>query len=415
MTLSQALALADAGVPETNAARAQVQTAEAHVVGARAALLPSLDVRLSAGLDATEIDVLYGRETLLPGQLVYGFAPTASLDVAATLHLPIWDFGRTRSAVDAAGEGADGARADERAAKSRVFARVASAYLLVLRDAEDVAEGRATVRKREDEANIARRLVANGSRAPSESARAELELNAAQTMLATSEATARQDEMALASALALDPTQRLRLVAPSMRAADMEPEMAAERALKARPELTATRARLRQAEKQLAVERAARRPILSGNAVLHGRYANHVRSDSVSEQAVVLVALSIPVLEPGISARVSAAEGELARAHAELARETLAVRTLAARAAVGCRLARVTLERVETAVALAATILTQVTVRYSNGSASLLELLDAQQADVAARLRVARARYGVGLATVQLLAAIGEVASLQQD
>jgi outer membrane protein TolC len=58
--------------------------------------------------------------------------------------------------------------------------------------------------------------------------------------------------------------------------------------------------------------------------------------------------------------------------------------------------------------------LTQAVGRYEAGAAQLLELVDAQAADAAARVSVVRARLNALTARAQLLAATGDLEALSQ-
>jgi outer membrane protein TolC len=164
-----------------------------------------------------------------------------------------------------------------------------------------------------------------------------------------------------------------------------------------------------QSAKQLEAARAGYRPLLTANGSIGGRYANHVTSDALSAQGSASVVLSVPFFDPAVSANVQANEASVAEARAELARESLNVRTEAVQAAIAVSTARATLAQAERVATGAATTLTQAQGRYASGSAPLVELLDVQAADATARLGVVRARFGVELATVQLLAATGKL------
>lgn len=411
LTLAEAVRIARRNPPAVLSAMARARAAEAQVAVARSSLLPSVTTTVSGnaffsnGGFVSPVGVL-GGTTGLSGSLW--------LDGSVNARWTIWDFGRTVQSVHAAEQGADAARWDVRTAERVAMGQAAAAYYVVLSDGEMIAQARETLRQRERQLEIARGLVETGVRPPIEQTRAEVARDTARLDLTVAEATARNDCAALAAALALDPTVELNVLPPPEISVDDDPVRAAERALAHRYEITAARARLSQAEAQLAAARAGYLPTLGVSASGSVRYTERVNAPGggLSEIASAGVSLSVPVFDPVVNANVRAAEANVSSARATLDQQILTVRTEAVQSAIAVRSARQALAQAERVAAGAAANLVQAEGRYAAGAASLLELVDAQAADANARVGVVRARLQLGLAQVRLLTAIGTIEEL---
>jgi outer membrane protein TolC len=412
LTLKEALGMARRNPPSVMAAIARMRAAEAQIDVARASLKPSVGASFGASLSAIQTRILYGESTIPPGLVFPGIVPTAALDGSLALRWPVADFGRTRLTVSALKQAHRGASADVESTESEAMLQVAAAYFTVLSDNELVVQNRETVRKRMREAELSQALVRSGARAPFEQIRAEVALEAARTDLVLAEGAARRDVVALASALGLQPAQEFLLSTPESYAADADEARAIEAAVRARPQLKAARARLEQAKYQLAAAQASYRPLVSLNGSFGGRYANRVRSDAVIALGGASAVLSVPLYDPAVTAAVRALEAEVARADAAFQQQSLNVRTEAVQATTTLSTARAILAQTERVAEVAATAIAQAEGRYQSGTSPLVELLDAQAADVLARVGVVRARLDVALATVQLLASTGQLDEL---
>jgi outer membrane protein TolC len=412
LRLSDVLDMARRNPPSIFAALARVQEADAQVDLAHAALMPTVSGVLTGTVAAAQTSILYGQSTIPAGLVFPGIVPTAALDVSVVARWPIWDFGRTRLAVDAAKHGVRSADDSVRGAERTAMASASRAYFTLLSDADLLTQIRETVRQREREAEIARGLVQSGTRAPIEQTRSEVALDSARADLTIAEGARRSDEATLASALALDPKRRLRLSSPPIRSVDDDPAHSEATALAARPELAAARASLARAEGELAAARAGYRPLLAANGSAGGRYTNHVLSDAVTEQGAAAITLTVPFLDPTVAGNIKVAEARVAYARAAFDQECLAVGAEAVQGAIALSSARATLAQAERIVGGASATLQQAQTQYATGAGSLLELLDAQGVDSAARIGVVRARLRVALATVQLLAAEGQLDEL---
>jgi len=291
------------------------------------------------------------------------------------------------------------------------------AYLTVLNDRENLASLDATIAQRDARVRIAEGLVTAGSRPAIEAIRARLDLESSRLERAAAEERAVSNVAALASALGVDPLRPVRVqpVDDGAFSAPLDPALAAERAIAARPEFAAARHRLAQAEAQLAATHAGRYPTLGASANVGASYSEVLTGNGLSgitQSAGVGVSLSWPLYDPTVRANVEVAAANVTVARRNLEAQTLQVRTAAVQAAVSARAAQATLAQAERLAEAAAANLEQAAGRYAQGAAQLLELVDAQAADAGARVAVLRARLNAYTARAQLLAATGELEAM---
>ncbi len=404
----EALARGAADPPTVTLALARLGISDAQIASARAAYLPSVTASGAASIGFSDQPVLSD---------VRYQSVNASASAGVTARFPIYDFGRTASAVEAATRGRNAAREDLRTARTQAMAAVAVAYLTVLNDQEAVTAARAIVEQREAHLRIAAAMVDAGSRPPIERVRAELDLDVGRLDLTAAEARERNDRAVLAVAMGVDPLSELVVSAVDESAlrADDDPARAAAAAVAGRPEFAAARARVLQAESQAEAARATRRPVLAGQASAQANYSGRLVGQGafgLSEQLQGGLTLTWPIFDASARAGIDVADANVTSARATLAQQSLAVRSAAVQAAINLRTAAVALDQTAHLASTAAANLEQATGRYSSGVAPLLETVDAQAADASARVAVVRARLQLQVARVNLLTSTGEIERL---
>jgi outer membrane protein TolC len=416
--LSEALAAARRNAPAVLSAIGTVQSAQGQVALARTALMPFVTGAVTGtgyGLHNTAIG---GTATPCPpGSSCFsgvGFFGYVSANVSVGARWMLWDFGRTALTVRAAQERARGATADVHSTERTVLATAATAYFAVLADQEAVAAARETLRQRERELEIAAARVTAGLDPQINRTRAEIAVQTARLELSTAEAGTANDAAALAATLGMDPVHAPRVVRPPEIALDDDPEHAANAAVTTRPEILAARLRVAGAEAAVAAARAAWRPWITASANAGVSYLEYsTRVGSLLETGSASVVLTVPIVDPTISANVRIAEGDLVAARATLAQQILNVRTDAVQAALSVRAARQQLEEATRNAELAAANLALSEGRFATGVAPMLELVDAQAQDATARLTVVQRRFLFESAKVRLLAAINRLSDLE--
>jgi outer membrane protein, heavy metal efflux system len=371
LTLEQALEEAAARSPAITSARARVEAAEARIRQAGFRSNPELSLEVENFLGTGDLSGFQGTETTL--------AVNQRLDIS----------GRRRSRVAAAR--ADLlverlrlaiARADLVQAVREQFARAVTAgeRLRIATENEEVAQ---------ELARVATILVDEGREPPLRGIRAR---SAAAQAVAEREA-ARAEEQAARNTLAslfgvTDPPERLTGSLLDLQPTTVNPEQSLE-------------VRLAQAER-LRAEAEIGREVAAGRldpAV--GLGVRHVR-ETGDVGLVGGISLPLPVFDRN-QGNIAAARAGARAAEANLASVTVSARVRARNAIVNVEAAAARVEALEqAAVPEAAEALRLARISYREGRATLLELLDAQNAYRSAQLALVEARQAQALATAEL-------------
>jgi len=380
----------------------RVQEAQAAYGIERAAQLPSLGVQ--AGLDRSRV----------PGDLNLTGRPVLASQYQAGLGLAGWEldfWGRVRSLQGAALEGYLASDAARRAAAVALVAQVANGYLALCELDERLGLARRTIASRAESLRIFTRRVEVG-------ATSRLALAQVQTLLTQAQALGAQLEQAREAQL-----QALALLAggsPALAGApgrlpddaalgpDPAPGLPSD-LLAWRPDIAAAEHRLRAAHASIGAARAAFFPrvALTGSlgtasAELDGLFAPGSRAWTFSPS------VSLPLFDGGrLRSNLALAEvrRELAVADYEKtvqaafrdvadalsARRWLAEQLAIARSALAAQAERARLSQ----------------LRYEQGAAAFLEVLDAQRDLLAAEQQLVQARRALLASRVSLYAALG--------
>jgi outer membrane protein, heavy metal efflux system len=371
LTLQQALEEAESRAPTIVAARARVEAAEARIRQAGFRSNPELSVEVENFLGTGELSGFQGTETTV--------AVNQRLDLG----------GRRRTRVTAArAELAIAqlqlaiARADLAQSVREQFARAltASERLRIAIQNEAVAR---------ELARVETILVQEGRDPPLRAVRAR---SAAAQAGAEVEA-ARAEEQAARGTLAslfgaTEPPERVTGALLDLQPATVNPEQSLEVRL-------AEAERLR-AEAEVGSQRAeARLDPAVGLGVRHARESGDVG-------LVAGVSMPIPVFNRN-QGNIAASRAEVRAAEANLASVTATTRVRARNAIIAVEAAAARVEALErAAVPEAAEALRLTEISYREGRATMLELLDAQNAYRAVQLALAEARLAQALATAEL-------------
>ena len=268
----------------------------------------------------------------------------------------------------------------------------------------------------------------NGARPQIDRTRADIVEQAAAIDVANADTRRLTDLAGLAGALALDPSDPIRLVQPAELSVDEDPSHAAQVAGSARPEVIAAMAHVTAAASQVRAARSVYRPSLFVSGALGTGYSYNAAPGTAATpnapaqppityggpvaSATTTVGLNAPIFDPTIAPGLRQALVSLEIADAMLAQQLIAVRTDAVQAAIQVRAARQALASAARLAETASANLHAAQGRYENGAATLLELVDAQGADASARLGIVRARWQLELAKVRLLTSLGQLSCL---
>lgn len=411
LTLRDALVRARDHVPSVRAALARARQARGASDVASSAFVPSVSASVGGraaegvshgGFDA--VDALSGRSSGTTWTTSY------SGDASIDARWLIWDFGQTSANIRSAEASVDAAEADNDDTRRLVMNAAGAAFFTVLADQELVRVAEQTVLQRRSERDITVGLVQVGTRPEVERTRAEVALASAELDLQIAQGNLDGDLAALAVGLGMDPLTRLTLTPSSPLEVDAEPARAAQRAVAARPDLRAARARILEARENARAARAVRAPTLAANASLSGSLSDTSHSNlTESASGAIGASLSVPLVDSSISARTRTAEASAAVAEAAADGAVLSVRAEAVQAALAVRNARTQVAQAERLAESAAAELAQAQGRYRAGVSSLLEIVDASAVDASARITIVRLRTQLNLAIVRLLAATGDL------
>ncbi|MCD1622721.1 TolC family outer membrane protein [Citromicrobium bathyomarinum] len=399
-TLNEALAEAYRSNPTLQAARAQLRATDENVA------IEKADGRPSVTGSAALTEVLIQNSTSF-------FAPARSLSAGVDLGVPIYSGGAVKNSIRAAEQRVEAGRADLRGTESAIFSQVVAAYMDVLRgealvglSANQVQVLEVNLRATSDRFEIGDLTRTDVAQSQSRLALARGDLRSAQAGLIQ----ARESYIQLVGSAPgeLEPPPPL----PNLPA---DPRMAVDVALDNNPDLIAARERAQAAGYDIDVAGASRLPRLSAFAGYD--YQNFLGSvpDSptgpspqTADASSAGLTLSIPIFQGGRPAALQ--RQAQARASAALDQVIAAERDVIAQvrasyASYSAALAIIDSSR--EAVAAAELSLEGVRAENSIGNRTVLDVLNAEQELLLARVDLVTARRNAYVAGFSLLAAMG--------
>ena len=399
-TLNEALAEAYRSNPTLQAARAQLRATDENVA------IEKADGRPSVTGSAALTEVLIQNSTSF-------FAPARSLSAGVDLGVPIYSGGAVKNSIRAAEQRVEAGRADLRGTESAIFSQVVAAYMDVLRgealvglSANQVQVLEVNLRATSDRFEIGDLTRTEVAQSQSRLALARGDLRSAQAGLIQ----ARESYIQLVGSAPgeLEPPPPL----PNL---PDDPRMAVDVALDNNPDLIAARERAQAAGYDIDVAGASRLPRLSAFAGYD--YQNFLGSvpDSptgpspqTADASSAGLTLSIPIFQGGRPAALQ--RQAQARASAALDQVIAAARDVIAQvrasyASYSAALAIIDSSR--EAVSAAELSLEGVRAENSIGNRTVLDVLNAEQELLLARVDLVTARRNAYVAGFSLLAAMG--------
>ena len=324
---------------------------------------------------------------------------------------PLWDFGRTSNAHEAAKLGARATLAQVRASRFQVALETKLAFFNVLAQARLVLVNREALRQQREHLAQAEGFVRVGTRTRIDAAQAEAEVANAELAVLRAENAERQAKVALLGAMG-EPSSSdaFRLAAPAPKGLAEEAMPVADlarRAVASRPDLHALEREAQRQEANIRVARAGYWPQL---ALQVGPTFAGTDLPGLSTNFAATVTLTVPgggfnpyftrqqVAEFHANARAARALATRLRneIHVELQQARLALDTAKRVVVATVRVIEAASERLSLADG-----------RYRAGAGTMLELSDAQLAVNSARASRVQAAYDVEVARAQLARALG--------
>ena len=403
-TLQGALVKAYRSNPTLTGARAGQRATDENVPIQKAAGRPALDATGS-----------YSESILKP--TISFTSPQRTIDANAQLSVPIYSGGAVRNGVKAAKVRVEAGQANLRGTEASIFSQVVAAYMDVIRDGAIVSLNRANVNVLEVNLQATNDRFEVGDVTRTDVAQSESRLALARSDLQTAEAnliTSRENYVALVGEAPdnLEPP-------PALPGLPDSPAAAVQVALNDNPDILAAKKASDAARYDVKVAKAGTSPRLS--AFTQAGYTNYLDTlpnggangeigagPQINKQAAAGVQLNIPLYQgggPGARVRQSQAfESQAMEQQIEVERGVIA-QTRASYASWQASLQ--TIASSQKAVDAASLSLEGVRAENSVGSRTILDILNAEQEALNARVELVSARRNAYVAGFSLLAAMG--------
>ncbi|MGE4322022.1 MAG: TolC family outer membrane protein [Sphingobium sp.] len=391
-TLQGALAKAYRSNPTLTGARAGQRAADEEVPIQKAAGRPDI----GASAQFQELIVRPSNSFLTPHR---------SVNLTGAINVPIYSGGAVRNSVKAAETRVEAGQANLRGTEASIFAQVVAAYMDVIRDGAIVSLNRANVRVLEVNLQATNDRFEVGDVTRTDVAQSQSRLALARSDLQTAEANliaSRENYIALVGEApdGLEPP-------PALPGLPATPDAAVQVALADNPDILASRKARDAARYDVRVARAGTSPTLSG--FTQGSYTDYLTSDiSANKQVAVGATLPVPFYQGGRPAaqvrQSQARESQALEQEIEVERGVIS-QTRAAYASWQASLQ--TIQSSQTAVDAASLSLEGVRAENSVGSRTILDILNAEQEALIARVELVSARRNAYVAGFSLLAAMG--------
>lgn len=332
-------------------------------------------------------------------------APHRSANLSASVNVPIYSGGAVRNAVKAAETRVQAGQADLRGTEASIFSQVVAAYMDVIRDSAIVSLNRANVRVLEVNLQATNDRFEVGDVTRTDVAQSESRLALARSDMQTAEAgliASRENYIALVGEAPdmLEPP-------PALPGLPATPDAAVQVALADNPDILASQKARDAARYDVRVAKAGVSPTLSGFS--QGSYTDYMTGDiAANKQVAVGATLTVPFYQGGRPAaqvrQSQALESQAQEREIEVERGVIA-QVRAAYASWQASLQ--TIESSQAAVDAASLSLEGVRAENSVGSRTILDILNAEQEALIARVELVSARRNAYVAGFSLLAAMG--------
>ena len=407
-TLQGALAKAYQTNPTLNAARANQMATDENVPIQRAAGLPSININSN-----------FNENVLIPGGQFVIIPRT--LNSSAQLQVPIYQGGLVKNGIKAADARVAAGEETLRATEASVFSQVVAAYNDVLRDMAIVSLNRSNVSNLDVNLRAAKDRFEVGDLTRTDVAQSEARLSQARADQRNAEANLIGSKERYIQLVGDVPTELT--TPPPLPGLPGDVAEAVEIAIKENPDIAAATKNSEAAGFDVKAARASRLPTLAGvgsfnrNDNFGGAFANvPINIPAAQESAVIGAQLSLPLYQGGRpSAQIRQAQ---ARRTAAMENQIGTERSVVSQVRAAFASWRASLDVIKSAEsAIAANSLSLEGVRAENGvgNRTIIEVLNAEQELINARVTLATARRNAYVAGFTLLAAMGNAEARDLD
>lgn len=420
LLLSTALAALPAQAETLQGALAKAYGSNPTLTGARAgqrATDENVPIQKAGGRPALDVQGSYTESILKP--TISFTAPQRTLSGQASLSVPIYAGGAVRNNVKAAKIRVEAGRASLRGTEASIFSQTVAAYMDVIRDTAIVSLNRANVNVLEVNLRATNDRFEVGDLTRTDVAQSQSRLALARSDLQTAQAnliTSRENYIALVGEAAgeLEPP-------PPLPGLPADPDVAVQVALRDNPDILSAQKQREARRYDVKAAKGAVRPTVSAftqagyTNFLHSldstaldANGNQIEGPQINKQAAAGVQLTIPLYQGGRPAaqvrQNQALESQAIEQEIETERGVIA-QTRAAFASWQASLQ--TIESSRKAVDAAALSLEGVRAENSVGSRTILDILNAEQEALIAKVELVSAQRNAYVAGFTLLAAMG--------
>jgi outer membrane protein len=400
LTLDQALTRALEANPSVTRAQSDVALTTAQRRVAKTAILPRLDLDVTA--------MRNHREIAFPlEQTEVALQPESNETATITLRQPLYAGGRELKAIRQMALVIDGAKAVERSTEETILLRTAADYLAVVEAAALIDVERQTVALAAGRRELAQRLFNAGEVTKLDVLRAEAAAKGAERQLAAAEQTMADVESLLRLDLATD--DEIEVVAPALELAPVPPvDALVAAALASHPDVVRAEATLEVARLETRKQRGARLPTVTLEATLTRQSLDY----PFDENRAASVKLHLPIFDSGeISSRVAIAKERETQTAASLAETRQAVREALVRSVASLETARRSLELARQQLAASEGEYQQIAALYRSQEATSLDIDSAETSLAEARRAVVLGALEAKLAELRVWHAAGSLKS----
>ncbi|QGP78936.1 TolC family outer membrane protein [Sphingobium sp. CAP-1] len=399
-TLRGALAKAYASNPTLTGARAGQRATDENVPIQKAGGRPGLDLTGS-----------YSESILKP--TISFTSPQRTVNAQATLTVPVYSGGTVRNGIKAAKIRVAAGQASLRGTEASIFSQTVAAYMDVIRDMAIVSLNAANVKVLEVNLQATNDRFEVGDVTRTDVAQSQSRLALAQSDYQTAQAnliTSRENYIALVG----EAPDNLE-APPQLPGLPADPDAAVQVALKDNPDILAAQKQREARGYDVKAARGSVMPTLS--AFTQAGYTNYLDSldngsagggSQINKQAAAGIQISVPLYQGGRPAaqvrQNQALESQAIEQEIEAERSVIA-QTRAAYASWQASLQ--TIDSNQKAVAAADLSLEGVRAENSVGSRTILDILNAEQESLNAKVQLVAARRNAYVAGFSLLAAMG--------
>ena len=407
-TLMDALFKAYRSNPTLTGARANQRAVDEDVPLARANGLPSASVTASYNEQIVRQEQRFGFDPSSTTSIIV--TPPRSVAGQGSVNVPLYSGGTVRNAVNAAKLRVEAGQNNLRGTESALFSQIVAAYMDVIRDSQIVLLNRQNVGALEVNLRASRDRFEVGDLTRTDVAQSESRLALARSSLEQSQAqlvTSKENYVALVGDVpdALEPP-------PPLPGLPTTPDLAASIALADNPDVRSAQKNRDAARYDVKAARGAVMPRLS--LFTQGSYTDYLGTEDARistpyvKNAQAGASLTIPLYQggrPGAQQRQAAArESAAAERIVEVERNIIAqVRGAYASWQASLR----TIESNKTAVAASELSLEGVKAENSVGTRTVLDILNAEQEMLNARVQLVSAERNAYVAAFTLIAAMG--------